>query len=265
VFTIGYRSGPEFFASLSLLTLLQVGLALVVEATGPIIVLAFAFHLEAGTAAGLAAGSLTQSSMIGTATGALAQLDLPDDVLRQQQANVAAGYAVTYILGYTLTALFVPLAAPWLMGIDLKREAAKLEAVLSGGKPKSGAQNLIYRKFNARVYRVTTAAGETVGGVEERIGRRAIVERIVPKGSRLEPDRHTLLERADEIVVAGPSAAIIAAPAHIGPEIDGGEVLRQVSDEVLDVVVDVPALHGCALTELVTRIGDDARGIFCVT
>jgi putative transport protein len=139
VFTIGYRSGPEFFASLSLLTLLQVGLALVVEATGPIIVLAFAFHLEAGTAAGLAAGSLTQSSMIGTATGALAQLDLPDDVLRQQQANVAAGYAVTYILGYTLTALFVPLAAPWLMGIDLKREAAKLEAVLSGGKPKSGA------------------------------------------------------------------------------------------------------------------------------
>jgi putative transport protein len=58
VFTIGYRSGSEFFASLSLLTLTQVGLALVVGATGPIIVLAFAFHLEAGTAAGLAAGSL---------------------------------------------------------------------------------------------------------------------------------------------------------------------------------------------------------------
>jgi putative transport protein len=143
VFTIGYRSGPEFFASLSLRTLSQVGLALVVGASGLIIVLAFAFHLDAGTAAGLAAGSLTQSSMIGTATGALAQLDLPDDVLRQQQANVAAGYAVTYILGYTLTALFVPLAAPRLMGIDLKSEAAKLEAVLSGGKPRSGAQNLI--------------------------------------------------------------------------------------------------------------------------
>ena len=74
--------------------------------------------------------------MIGTASGALAQLGLPDDVLRQQQANIAAGYAVTYILGYILTLLFVPFVAPWLMGIDLKEEAAKLEAELSGGKAR---------------------------------------------------------------------------------------------------------------------------------
>ena len=76
VFTIGYKSGPEFFASLSLRTLSQVGVALVVGVTGLTLVLvfAFAFHLDPGTAAGLASGSLTQSSMIGTATGALSQL-----------------------------------------------------------------------------------------------------------------------------------------------------------------------------------------------
>src|SRR5450631_2544217 len=45
-----------------------------------VLVFAFAFHLDSGTAAGLASGSLTQSSMIGTATGALAQLGLADDV-----------------------------------------------------------------------------------------------------------------------------------------------------------------------------------------
>src|SRR3954453_17143638 len=73
VFTIGYRSGPEFFASLSLRTLSQVALAMVVAFTGLGIVLAFAFtfHLDSGTAAGLAAGALTQSSVIGTASGAL--------------------------------------------------------------------------------------------------------------------------------------------------------------------------------------------------
>src|SRR4030095_8201049 len=38
VFTIGYRSGPEFFASLSLQTLTQVVLALVIGGTGLIIV-----------------------------------------------------------------------------------------------------------------------------------------------------------------------------------------------------------------------------------
>src|SRR5882762_3629881 len=90
VFTIGYRSGPEFFASLSLRTLSQAGVAFCVSVTGLLIVLGFAFlfHLEAGTAAGLAAGGLTQSSVIGTASGALAQLGLPEDEVRQQQANV---------------------------------------------------------------------------------------------------------------------------------------------------------------------------------
>jgi len=48
VFTIGYKSGPEFFASLSLRTLSQVGVALVVSATGLALVLVFAFvfHLD---------------------------------------------------------------------------------------------------------------------------------------------------------------------------------------------------------------------------
>ena len=135
VFTIGYRSGPEFFASLSLRTLTQVALALVIGATGLAVVLALAFALKfsPGTAAGVAAGSLTQSSMLGTASGALAQVGLAENVLAQEQANIAAGYAVTYIFGYILVLLFVPLVAPRLMGIDLKTEAAKLEATLSGG------------------------------------------------------------------------------------------------------------------------------------
>src|SRR5712672_4485819 len=125
VFTIGYRSGPEFFASLSVRTLAQVALALVLGGTGLIIVLSFAFifSLDPGTASGLAAGALTQSSVIGTASGALAQLGLSKDVLEQQEANIAAGYAVTYVLGYILTLLYVPFVAPKLMGINLKEEA----------------------------------------------------------------------------------------------------------------------------------------------
>jgi len=73
VFTIGYRSGPEFFASLSLHTLGQVVLALVMGACGLIAILIFSYtlHLDPGTAAGLGAGSLTQSSMMGTASSAL--------------------------------------------------------------------------------------------------------------------------------------------------------------------------------------------------
>src|SRR3954447_24057569 len=199
VFTIGYKSGPEFFASLSLRTLSQVGVALVISTTGLALVVAFAFifHLDAGTASGLASGSLTQSSMIGTASGALAQLGLPGDVLRQQQANIAAGYAVTYILGYILTLLFVPFAAPWLMGIDLKEEATKLEAPLSGGKARKTG-NLGYQKLKARDYRIIAAAGQTVGAIEDHIGQRVIVERIDRGGSDVDASRATVLKSGDE-------------------------------------------------------------------
>ncbi len=141
VFTIGYRSGPEFFASLSVRTLAQVALALVLGGTGLVTVLifAFTFGLDPGTASGLAAGALTQSSVIGTASGALAQLGLPKSVLDQQEANIAAGYAVTYVLGYILTLLFVPFIAPKLMRIDLKKEAAKLEGPSRQSKTRSAA------------------------------------------------------------------------------------------------------------------------------
>ena len=263
VFTIGYKSGPEFFASLSLRTLSQAGVAVVVSATGLGLVLFFAsvFHLDPGTASGLASGSLTQSSMIGTATGALALLGLPDDVLRQQQANIAAGYAVTYVLGYILTLLFVPFVAPWLMGIDLKKEAAKLEAALSGGKARKPG-SLTYQKFKARAYRVVAAAGQTVGAVEDRIGHRVVVERINRGGSNVDCSRTAVLESGDEIVLAGPATALVKAGASIGPEIEGAEILREVLGDVLGVLVSNQALHGRTLAEIVDRIGDSARGVF---
>ena len=227
VFTIGYRSGPEFFASLSLQTLSQVVLALVMGVSGLLVILAFAYtlHFDAGTAAGVGAGSLTQTSMIGTASGALEQLGLPPDVLKQQQANIAAGYAVTYICGYILVLLFVPLVAPWLMGVNLKDEAVKLEAALSGSA-EGKVGNLLYRKFQARAYQVSLAAGRTVSEVEAQIGLRAVIERILRAGQDVEPRADTKLEAGDEILLAGPSAVVVAAPTMIGPEIEGEHVMR---------------------------------------
>lgn len=263
VFTIGYRSGPEFFASLSLQTLAQVALALVMGASGLVVVLGFAYalHLDPGTASGLAAGSLTQSSMMGTASSALAQLPLSEELLKQGQANIAAGYAVTYIFGYILVLLFVPLVAPLLMGVNLKEEATKLEAALSGGAPAK-PDNLLYRKFQARAYQVSAAGGRTVGEIEAEIGRRAAVERILRAGEDVEPHPDTVLQAADEILLAGPSAVIVSAAPMIGPEIEGEHVMRSVPGDVLEVFVTARDLHGRTITEIVDRFGSTARGVF---
>jgi putative transport protein len=264
VFTIGYRSGPEFFASLSVKTFTQVAMALVMGLTGLAVILLFAFtlHLDPGTAAGLGAGSLTQTSMMGTASGALEQLGLPAEALRQQQANIAAGYAVTYVSGYILVLLFVPLVAPWLMGINLKQEAAKLEATLSGGVPaKKGA--LLYRKFQARAYRVSAAAsGQTVCAIEANIGRRVVVERVLRDGTDLEVCPETRLLTGDELLLAGPSAAIIAAAATVGTEIEGEHVMRSVPGDAIEVFITSNQLHGRPLSDIAENLGEEARGVF---
>ncbi|WP_298241825.1 aspartate:alanine exchanger family transporter [uncultured Bradyrhizobium sp.] len=263
VFTIGYRSGPEFFASLSVRTLAQVAVALVLGGTGLVIVLLFAraFSLDPGTASGIAAGALTQSSVIGTASGALAQLGLPKDMLSQQEANIAAGYAVTYVLGYILTLLFVPFVAPKLMRIDLKAEAKKLETELAGGDPPK-TENLSYRKFQARAYRVTAGAGRTVKSIEEEIGSRTVVERIVRQGADVEPHLETVLEAGDDIVIAGRTAVIVAARPIIGTEIDADEILKAVPGNVIEVLVDNRHLHGRSIQDIAARVGTDARGVF---
>jgi hypothetical protein len=128
VFTIGYRSGPEFFASLSLQTLAQVALALVMGASGLLVILAFAFtlHLDPGTTAGIGAGSLTQTSMMGTASGALGQLGLSDELLKQGQANIAATRSRTSAATSWSCSLY-HLVALRLMGSTPKTTGQKLE------------------------------------------------------------------------------------------------------------------------------------------
>jgi putative transport protein len=263
VFTIGYRSGPEFFASLSIRTLAQVAMALIVGGTGLIVILTFAhvLQLDPGTAAGLGAGSLTQSSMMGTASGALAQLGWPEDQVKQGQANIAAGYAVTYVCGYILVLVFVPLVAPRLMGINLKDEAAKLEAALSGGE-RAKPGNLLYRKFQARAYRVVAGANRTIGEIEARVGRRATVERVLRAGEDVETHPDTTLRADDEILLAGPTAVIVSAAPMIGPEIEGEHVMRAVPGDVVEVYVTARDLHGRTLEDIVDRMGDEARGVF---
>jgi AspT/YidE/YbjL antiporter-like protein len=147
------------------------------------------------------------------------------------------------------------------MGIDLKKEAAALEATLSAGK-KTKSGNLEYRKFRARAYRVTTADGRSVGEIEGQIGQRVVFERIIRKGNDVEPAKQTILASGDDVVLVGPTVALIKADALVGPEIDGTEMLREMSGAALDVLVNNSKLHGRTLTEIVDLVGDGARGVF---
>jgi aspartate-alanine antiporter len=263
VFTIGFRSGPQFFASLNARTIAQVALGLSIGLSGLIVVIVFAktMGLSPGTAAGVASGSLTQSSMIGTASGALAQVGLPESVVAVEQANIAAAYAVTYILGYVLVLVFVPFVAPLLMGINLAAEAKKLEAQLSGGIAEAPG-NVFYQKFQSRTYRVEAANARTVREIEREVGRRAVVDVIRRDGKDIEAELDIALKQGDEVAITGPSAAIIDAGAIVGPEIKNETLVANRATEIFSVLVGSRKIHGRTLAEVVESVGDDARGVF---
>ena len=181
VFTIGYRSGPEFFASLSLHTLSQVVLALVMGACGLIVILDLCPHVASRCRHGCRRGRRQPDADIddGNRLRRVGAARTARRRAQREQANIAAGYAVTYICGYILVLLFVPLVAPRLMGVNLKEEAAKLEAALSGGAAPPKAGNLLYRKFQARAYQVSAAAGA--------VGRRDRGSNRTTRGRRAHP------------------------------------------------------------------------------
>jgi AspT/YidE/YbjL antiporter-like protein len=181
--------------------------------------------------------------------------------MKQEQANIAAGYAVTYVCGYILVLIFVPFVAPRLMGINLKEEAAKLEMELSGGAPPKPG-NLLYRKFQARAYQVTVAAGRTVREIEAQIGQRAVIERIVRNFKDVEPTPDTTLQAGDEILLVGRSAVIVPTSPLIGVEIEGEHIMRSVPGDVVEVLVTARNLHGRTLADIVEHFGDKARGMF---
>jgi uncharacterized transporter YbjL len=89
-----------------------------------------------------------------------------------------------------------------------------------------------------------------------------VVERIVRGGIDVESSRPTILEAGDDIVLAGPAAALIKADHSIGVEIEGAEVLREVMGDTLGVLVNNRALHGRTLSEIADQVGDAARGVF---
>ena len=101
IYAVGFQGGPQFFHALNRRSLNQLVSAFVMCFTGLLCVLgaAWMFGLDRGMAAGLAAGGLTQSAILGTAGDAIAKLGLAPDLIKTMQTNVAVGYAVCYIFG----------------------------------------------------------------------------------------------------------------------------------------------------------------------
>lgn len=263
IYAVGFESGPQFFKSLGRQSLKEIAMAAVLAITGlvTVVVLARVFGLDKGLAAGVAAGGLTQSAIIGTAGSALAKLGLPPDELQRLQANVAIGYAVTYIFGSFGAIIICVNVLPKFMGRDIREDAVKAETAMSAGMIVPGAgEQLAAPEVVGRLYRAGPAAGSTVAGIEALApdGMAVTVERIKRDGQIIPAQADLKLHATDIVLLAGRRAAVMAARQALGDEVLSSSGMDMVM-VTRDVLITGAGYLGKTVAQIRTGIAADIR------
>lgn len=265
LFAIGFRTGPQFFRGLRSDGLQHAALSVIVATTGLVVawVVARAFGYDAGTAAGLVAGALTESASIGTAMDAISRLDLAEAERTALNNAIPVAFAVTYLVGVVGAAWVLSQLAPRLLRIDLAAECRKLEDELLGGTTD---QRSVRREHELRAYAVDPGShwvGSSVAELEASApGARVFVERVRRRGHIVDGPDVRELRIGDTVAMSGPRTTLVEvleAPASGLREVDDRDLL-DVTGDVVDVVVTSAAVDGRTLRELGQE--EAARGVF---
>ncbi len=264
LFTTGYKVGPQFFRGLKKDAMPQLALTLVLCVTCLLAAYTAAkfLHYDMGTAAGLLAGAFTESTVIGTASDAIGRLSLSAADKTSLTNNIPVAYAVTYLVGTGFIVWFLPNIGPKLMRVNLKDEARKLQAQLSGAG-KSGLETLsAFQTLAVRAYQVTRPdlLNQSVAALEARPrDARIFISRIRREGKIIEPEPDTVVRAGDIVAVLTRSELLMSRGTEIGPEVSDKELL-DFPFEFLDVVITNKAVLGKTIAELAAM--DFARGVF---
>jgi putative transport protein len=267
LFSIGFRTGPQFFRGLRSDGLQQAALSAIVATTGLIVAYAISrlFGYDAGTAAGVIAGSLTESATIGTASDAIGRLGLPAADASALTNRIPVAFAVTYLIGVVGAAWFLAQLAPRLLGVNLEEECRRYEEGMQAGRqPESAARRDIeYRAYTVQsgspLIAKTPRELETIAS-----DSRIFIDRIRREGVILDPDQAvtTPLRDGDTLAIMGRRELLVErvdGPRLGVREVDDRELL-DVPAEVLDVVVTRAEIDGRTLADLARD--ESARCVF---
>ncbi|MTH76826.1 aspartate-alanine antiporter [Paracoccus aestuariivivens] len=234
IYALGFTAGPQFFSNIrggaryAVFPLIEVIVALSLTLAA----VAF-FQLDAGTAAGLFAGSATESAVLGTASEAISKLDLPAVQSEEMLANIATAYSLTYLFGLISIVIFVTNIAPALLGRNLKVEAEALAATLSGDEEGGdiGALPVIVE----RAFEAGELAGQTPRHFEETRHWTVVIHAVKRGDQLLLADLDFVIEPGDIVVLRGRRSTLIAAGKMLGREVplSEGVGFPLVSDEVI--------------------------------
>ncbi|TMV02080.1 aspartate-alanine antiporter [Brucella haematophila] len=269
IYAVGFESGPQFFRSLGRQSLREIAMAAVLAISGlvTVVVLARIFGLDKGLAAGIAAGGLTQSAIIGTASSAISKLGLAADEVQRLQANVAVGYAVTYIFGSFGAILVCVNLLPKFMGRTIRDDAIKAEAELLAGirllgpNEQEAAPDLV-----GRIYQVDKAAGKTVAEIEAKtsIDNSITVERVKRANKIIGVSPDLKLETNDIVLIVGRRTGVVTLGNELGSELQSSNGM-DVIVAIRDVTITAPDFVGKSVADIKQHISSELRhGIYVI-
>jgi putative transport protein len=255
LFSIGFRTGPQFFRGLKSDGLQQAALSAIIAIAGLVVayLVSRLFGYDAGTAAGVIAGALTESATIGTASDAIARLGLSDAETAAMTNRIPIAFAVTYLIGVVGAAWFLAQIAPLIMGVNLEEECRRYEQELQAGH---GPGTAARRDFEYRAYTVQPGSpliGQRTRDLERLASdARLFVERIRRRDQIFDPDETTTVQAGDTLAITGRRERMVARMDERKlelREVDDRTVL-EIPAEVLDVVVTRADIDGRTLADL---------------
>src|SRR5215204_5387343 len=230
LFAIGYAVGPQFVRGVASDGIPQALFAVVVCVfclIGGYLAARFAGY-DAGSAAGLYAGSQTISASMGLATDAINRLGLPPEETKSLLDAMPVAYAVTYIFGTLGSAVIIALFGPALLGIDLEAACRQYEEK-HGGKKQLGGPGTAWYQHELRAYRVQEGAqivGKTAADAEALLPEhRVFVQRIRRGDKIIDATADTVIEAGDVVAVVGRREVLINLVGTAAEEVDDRELL----------------------------------------
>ncbi len=265
IYTVGYESGPQFFGSFHRKTLREVVLAVffALSALATVIACAKLFGLNKGLAAGLAAGALTQSGIVGTAGDAITRLGLPPGEVKYLQSQVAVAFAVTYIPGLLGGIVGCVNLVPRFMRRSLRDAASDIDKsanhyVMIGKDGRSASMPHLV----GRAYRVGKAAGFTIAEIETRHNDLVTVERVRRAGTFVELHENLVLNKDDVILVVGVRDAMVDVALTLGEEVKACSDMS-VEMHSRQAVFARKGMNGMTISKAKAAVDRDlARGVY---
>jgi putative transport protein len=265
MFAVGLKVGPQFFSGLRLDGIKFIIISMIVVGLNFAIIFGAgkALNLGPGFATGLIAGSMTDTAVIGAATGAVESGSYrpPGEVTAGDVVgHVAAGYAITYLFSLVGMILLIRNISR-LSGIDAKATARSAEESYGGGQnrlPTVGTEEAysmsLRMPVSIRAYKIEH--DDVIDLSVREVSRRFDIPILrVVRGDRiLDLLTNPIIERNDIVTVIADKARLVRL-CQFQPALTevADERALQVDIEIADLVVTRREYVGMNLEDAAKR------------